>query len=134
MGRTRMDVDLANAICDDLPDGAYWARMSELTDMDPADMFPGPNRSKNSRKTLRAMPHKTTPKPRKQLEAFGALRQCNEHHWQLRGEFGVLNWWPHKGKWNFDGDPAEAGEFKDMLAKVARISAEMKAAKAAPGG
>lgn len=34
----KMDPMLANAICDDLPDGAYFAMMEELTGLEPGDL------------------------------------------------------------------------------------------------
>lgn len=35
----KLAVGIADAICDDLPDGAYWAMMEELTGMEPVDMI-----------------------------------------------------------------------------------------------
>lgn len=116
----RMSFDDAMDLADgmDLPDGAYWAMAHELAGLDYGDGFPMLFDSKNSRKRLSGPRHATTPKPRKQLEAFGSLKQLNEYHWQLRGVFGVLNWWPHKGKWAFNNDRASAGAFKDLLDEI----------------
>ena len=42
-----MDISLAEAICDDLPDGAYWAMMEELTGFEPPELcFSPPPRRK----------------------------------------------------------------------------------------
>lgn len=35
---TRIDPELASALCDDLPDGAYFAMMEELTGLEPCDL------------------------------------------------------------------------------------------------
>ena len=35
----KLDPHLAHDICDDLPDGAYWAMMEELTGMEPAELI-----------------------------------------------------------------------------------------------
>ena len=75
-------------------------------------------KSKHQRKRLTGPPHKTSAAPRKQLSKFGELRQCDGYHWQIRGSFGVLDWWPHKGKWRFAGQETEAGTFKEMLRQV----------------
>jgi len=34
----RLDIETASDIADDLPDGAYWALMEELTGMDPGEI------------------------------------------------------------------------------------------------
>lgn len=46
----KMAPELASAICDDLPDGAYWAMMEELTGMEPSDFAPSEMQPARSRK------------------------------------------------------------------------------------
>jgi hypothetical protein len=52
--RSYLDPDLASVIADDLPDGAYWAMMEELTGMEPADLV---------EPMTKRRPHDSRPKP-----------------------------------------------------------------------
>jgi hypothetical protein len=52
--RIFMDPDLADSIAEDLPDGAYWAMMEELTGMEPAELV---------QPLMKRRPHDSRPKP-----------------------------------------------------------------------
>jgi len=68
-----------------------------------------------------------TKKLRAKVEAFGELRACDFHHWQVRkaGKL-VADWWPHKGKFRIAEKTMHGndGDFVRALLRAADLARE----------
>jgi len=69
-----------------------------------------------ARKKPKGPPQVTTSDTLADLAPFGAVVQCSEYHWQIRGEV-LVDWWPASGKWmRSDTQQVRVGGFMKMLA------------------
>ena len=65
-----------------------------------------------------------TDRLRKQIEAFGELRQNDAYHWQVRRDRKVVaDWWPHKNKWRIDGRNVR-GSASDFVRAIAKATGQ----------